>query len=186
MQKHKIYSYKSNQLFLKLNAVGEPPFQAQGSRKALRFLVLAKKGKVNYAPFDQQIFTVYRSLFLGTVIGVPKEFASLILIAIDQTYPYDVTIGILDTVIWADNMIRTFWVEMRDRDNMAGNVTINVSKSTCSKSQDTDKSLNLRGELKVVQSTFVIKHLPEEQKIDMILLVTNSVYSVFNGIDALK
>ena len=119
-------------------------------------------------------------------MGVPKDFAPLVLVAIDQSYPFDVSIGILDTVIWAENMLDRFWVELRDRENLAGNVTVNVSKSVCSKAQETDNSMELRADLKVIQSSFVIKNLKAEDQILMVLLVTNSVYSIFNGVGDLK
>lgn len=96
------------------------------------------------------------------------------------------SIGILDTIIWADNMINTFWVELRDGENLAGNVTINVSKSVCAKSEETDKSMELRGNLKVVQSSFIIKKLLEEDKLMMVIMTTDAVYSVFNGVNDLK
>ena len=127
--------------------------------------------------------------FQGTIIGVPKDFASLVLVAIDQSYPFAVSIGILDTEIWQESVLpyySLFWVELRDRQNLAGNVTINVSKSVCDKSQETDNSYELRADLKVVQSSFIIKNLKEEDKVSIVLLVTNAVYAVFNGVEDLK
>ena len=79
-----------------------------------------------------------------------------------------------------------FYVELRDRQDLAGNVTINVGKSVCSKSQETDASIELRAALKVVQSSFVVKNLPESEKQNMIMELTSNVYAVFNSVDSLK
>ena len=38
--------------------------------------------------------------FQGTVMGVPTEISALILVVIDQNFPFEVSIGILDTFAW--------------------------------------------------------------------------------------
>ena len=38
--------------------------------------------------------------FQGTIMGVPPEMTAIILVVIDQNFPFEVSIGILDTTAW--------------------------------------------------------------------------------------
>lgn len=54
------------------------------------------------------------------------------------------SVGIIDTVIWSTSVASVFYIEVRDSHNIAGNVTVSVTKDTCSKAETTDKSFSLR------------------------------------------
>ena len=122
----------------------------------------------------------------GSVAGIPPELSTLLLISINQKPPYDITIGILDTKLWSENMLGQFYLIVRDARGMEGSVEINVEKSACGKSQETDKSTSARAKLKVVQASMIIRFMREEDRIIVAETTTKNIYSIFNGVEGLK
>jgi len=78
------------------------------------------------------------------MLGLPTIYLSLISMAINQTYPYLLSVGILDTEIWSTDIAPVFYIEVRDSYDFSANVTVSVTKDTCTKSESTDKSFDLR------------------------------------------
>ena len=49
---------------------------------------------------------IYRlNIKKGSVAGIPPELSTLLLVSINQKPPYDITIGILNTKLWSENML---------------------------------------------------------------------------------
>ena len=108
------------------------------------------------------------------------------LVSINQKPPYDITIGILDTKLWSENMLGRFYLIVRDARGLEGSVQIDVEKSACGKSQETDKSTSARAQLKVVQSSMIIRFMREEDRIIVAETTTKNIYSIFNAVEGLK
>ena len=75
---------------------------------------------------------------------------------------------------------------VRDARGLEGSVQIDVEKSACGKSQETDKSTSARAQLKVVQSSMIIRFMREEDRIIVAETTTKNIYSIFNGVEGLK
>ena len=134
-----------------------------------------------------KIICIYRlNIKKGSVAGIPPELSTLLLVSINQKPPYDITIGILDTKLWSENMLGRFYLIVRDARGLEGSVQIDVEKSACGKSQETDKSTSARAQLKVVQSSMIIRFMREEDRIIVAETTTKNIYSIFNGVEGLK
>ena len=72
-------------------------------------LCLAKSRKLFFALNAQG-----QPPFQSTILGLPPLYLSLIKMSIQQSYPYELTVGIIDTVIWSISVADTFFIEIRD------------------------------------------------------------------------
>ena len=66
---------------------------------------------------------------------------------VNQEYPFDISVGIIETVMWLESVPDIFYIEVRDSRNVAANITISITKNTCSVAEETDKSFSLRANL---------------------------------------
>ena len=78
------------------------------------------------------------------VTGLPPLYLSLIQMTVLQTYPYTVTVGIVDTKIWSTSVASEFFIEVKDSMGRMSNITVSVTRSVCDLSEETDKDFSLR------------------------------------------
>lgn len=69
------------------------------------------------------------------------------MMTINQEYPFDISVGIIETVMWAESIPDIFYIEVFDSRGLGSNVTISITKNTCSVAEETDKSFSLRSNL---------------------------------------
>lgn len=75
----------------------------------------------------------------GIAMGIPYAMKNLITIVVNQEYPYNVVVGLIDISSWSEVQIPDFYIELKDGNAKEGNVTVTISNSACFLSEKTDK-----------------------------------------------
>ena len=119
-----------------------------------------------------------------TVYGIPADYAALVAIIINDQPPYDCSVGILDTEIWALNGPDKVYLELRDANDIGGNVTVSISRSDCDKAAAIDGDVSGRQSLKPAQVSFILQS--EDFSVQTIKVLTEKMYSTFNGLGSVK
>ena len=132
----------------------------------------------------EQINAQGRPPFQGTVFGIPADFVPLVAIIINDQEPYDTSVGILDTELWAEFGPDTIYLELRDADDLAGNVTVKITRSVCDKAAAVDAEVSARQNLKPAQVSFILDGA--DFNIQTIKTLTEKMYSTFNGLGSVK
>ena len=118
------------------------------------------------------------------VYGIPAAYAALVAIIINDQPPFDCSVGILDTEIWALNGPDKVYLELRDANDIGGNVTVSISRSDCEKAAAIDGDVSGRQSLKPAQVSFILGS--EDFNVQTIKLLTEKMYSTFNGLGSVK
>ena len=78
-------------------------------------------------------------IFFRFIILANAAVKPLITIAVDESYPFNIVVGLANVKRWEELNLSTFYINLKDGSNQEGNVTVTVSKSACTKSEETDK-----------------------------------------------
>ena len=108
----------------------------------------------------------------------------MVAIIINDQEPYDTSVGILDTELWAEFGPDTVYLELRDADDLAGNVTVKITRSVCDKAAAVDAEVSARQSLKPAQVSFILDGA--DFNIQTIKTLTEKMYSTFNGLGSVK
>lgn len=98
--------------------------------------------------------------FRSRIVGLPRSFASNVLIITDQKPPYQLTFGIRNTRKWAASGITDFFIETVDKYGYGGNISIHVGRDECKRDKEVEDSftkmanLNVKLPLAFVRNSF--------------------------------
>ena len=89
--------------------------------------------------------------FSGQLVGLSNNLQINTVVILDQSFPFDLSVGIFNTPLWIKNGVDFFYLKLEDSVGSTGVVEIKVSREGCEKSEATDKDVSKRQQLAIVQ-----------------------------------
>jgi len=116
---------------------------------------------------DKILFTIAingEPPIVGKAMGISSDLQRLVTIVVNQEYPYNVVIGLVEASTWNEQGVTDFYIELSDSVGRAGNVTVTISRSVCDRAEETDKELGMYysifpklGNFTIISSSIPIK-----------------------------